>query len=768
MGARKRLSPPAHRPYNGVRTERDCARTLASVPALPRLVTMPGSKPFTDVASHEMKSLAMNNWLTTICALPLLMLHTTGTARGAEQGVILACDDCEADSFSVGVRLFNNRKYTLAGTPQLLEGMTFLRTAIEGVNLTCVETGTLYALSPTPGRERAASREAVLLEAGFEKVDLPEFQLYGEQPVDRVSVYRKSVAEGEFLSFGKWVVFVAPNLAHRKPVSKPWSENDGELLYNGIRLPKQWPPRHLDSVTRDVPPVPYLDYPPKVIPIDVGRQLFVDDYLIEKTTLRRRFHQPVKYAGNPVLKPETELELNQGFCPSASPFSDGCFYDPNDKLFKLWYHAGFMDGVALAVSDDGLQWRRPELDVVGGTNRVVAQRDEFRRDGVSVWLDHDTDRPEERFKMFYYARTGKIGQALQDGAGYLLTSPNGVHWTWRGQTGPTGDNTTFFYNPFSKTWVFSHRSYLRGRTRSYWEHEQFLAALDDWDGYDPVYWCGADRRDPPHPEFGYETQLYKVDAVAYESLMVGLLQIHYGPPNGVCARGGFPKLTDLKVAFSRDGFHWDRSARETFIGATLEKDSWERAYIHSCGGVCLVVGDKLYFYYGAYQGDESNHNPVQHFNGMYANASTGLAILRRDGFASMDAGPDGGELTTRPIMFQGKYLFVNVDAPKGELRAEAVDLDGTPIKPFTLANCRPLSCDTTLHQIAWRDGDDLSSLSGKPVRLRFHLTNGQLFAFWTSSDRSGASHGYVAAGGPGLTGSTDTQGSRAYPGSATE
>ena len=675
----------------------------------------------------------------------------------------------EPDTLREGVRVFNNRTYVAASLPESIAGLPFVHSSIDRVEIRCLRGGTVYALTPAKQRPRAASQEDELRRLGFEKVDMPEFQLYGKSPVDIVSVYQKRLAEGETLSVGKWVVVTGPRgMEISCPQPTPWQENDGELLHNGIRLPQVWPPRHVDSSTRNVLPVPYLDYPPEVIPIDVGRQLFVDDFLIEKTTLRRRFHQPVKYEGNPILKPETELELNQGFCPSASPFSDGCFYDPGDKLFKLWYHAGSMDGVALAVSDDGLHWRRPELDVVRGTNRVVAQRDDFRRDGVSVWLDHDAEQPVERFKMFYYARTGKIGQLLQGGAGYLLTSPDGVHWTWKGQTGPTGDNTTFFYNPFRKTWVFSHRSYLRGRTRSYWEHERFLAALDDWDDYAPVYWCGADRLDPPHPDFGYETQLYKVDAVGYESLMLGLLQIHYGPPNGVCARGGFPKLAELKVAFSRDGFRWDRSAREAFIGATLKKDSWERAYVHSCGGVCLIVGDKLYFYYGAYQGDESNRNPVQHFNGMYANASTGLAVLRRDGFASMDAGPDGGELTTRPITFRGKYLFVNVDAPNGELRAEALDRDGNPVEPFTLANCRPVSCDTTLRQIAWQDADDLSSLSGKPVRFRFHLTKGKLFAFWTSSDRSGASHGYVAAGGPGFTGSTDTQGSRAYPGSATE
>src|SRR5580704_1128633 len=82
--------------------------------------------------------------------------------------------------------------------------------------------------------------------------------------------------------------------------------DDGELLYNGIRLPRAWPPRdEVKAESREPQPVPYLDARPAVIPIDVGRQLFVDDFLVEKTTLRRTFHHAEKYQGNPILKPET-------------------------------------------------------------------------------------------------------------------------------------------------------------------------------------------------------------------------------------------------------------------------------------------------------------------------------------------------------------------------------------------------------------------------------------------------------------------------------
>ena len=61
--------------------------------------------------------------------------------------------------------------------------------------------------------------------------------------------------------------------------------------------------------------------------------------------------------------------------------------------------------------------------------------------------------------------------------------------------------------------------------------------------------------------------------------------------------------------------------------------------------------------------------------------------------------------------------------------------------------------------VRWKKGEDLSSLTGKPVKFRFYLTNGQLYSFWVSPDLTGASDGYVAAGGPGFSTAMDTVGS---------
>ncbi|MCH5378230.1 MAG: glycosyl hydrolase family 32, partial [Planctomycetes bacterium] len=104
------------------------------------------------------------------------------------------------------------------------------------------------------------------------------------------------------------------------------------------------------------------------------------------------------------------------------------------------------------------------------------------------------------------------------------------------------------------------------------------------------------------------------------------------------------------------------------------------------------------------------------------------------------------------------HLFVNVDDPEGELRVEVLDGDGQPITPFTRDDCLPIKADSTCMPVAWRGSDDLSSLAGQPIRFRFHLSDGRLYAFWVSPDASGASYGYVAAGGPGFVAPIDTIG----------
>ncbi len=542
-------------------------------------------------------------------------------------------------------------------------------------------------------------------------------------------------------------------------LSASLSARAGEILYNGIELPDDWPPR-IKKLTREPMPVPYLENPPQIIPIDVGRQLLVDNFLVERTTLQRSYHTPKYHPDNPVLKPDKPWE-REGTAPAAMPFSDGAFYDPEDKLFKIWYAGGYIASTCLATSRDGIHWEKPSFGVRPGTNEVLSHRDVNPasggryRDSSTVWLDQEDPDPRRRYKMFVTATApGARPWSLA-----LRCSDDGIHWSEPLAVSATriGDRTTVHYNPFRKKWAFGLRTSQAGvgRSRAYFEHSDATAGTKQL-ATDAVLWMCADRLDPHHPKPQYShitPQLYNHDAVAYESLMLGLFCIWQGPPNSDCAKLKIQKRNEVLVGFSRDGFHWYRPDRRRFLTTNETEGAWNWGNVQSVGGCCLVVGDKLYFYVSGRALSD------RFWDG---DCNTGLAIMRRDGFASMDAGSEGGTLTTRVVTFKGKYLFVNVDAPKGELRAEVLERDGKVISPFTLDKCNPVSADKTLAALTWRGAEDLSALAGKPARFRFHLKSGKLYSFWVSPDKSGASYGYVAAGGPGFTGPRDTVGAKGY------
>jgi hypothetical protein len=348
--------------------------------------------------------------------------------------------------------------------------------------------------------------------------------------------------------------------------------------------------------------------------------------------------------------------------------------------------------------------------------------------------------------------------ALYNGTFMLYRSPDGIHWTKVSAGGKTGDRSTFFYNPFRQRWVFSIRSSSRlGRSRNYWETADFFSFSE---AANVVLWTASDSSDWPREDLKTRPQLYNLDCAAYESVLLGLFTIwrgDYRSPSTDKAKellqAGRPKQNSLCVGFSRDGFHWDRPDRRAFLPTSETMGDWNWGNVQSTVPCCLILGDQLWFYVSGRAG--KSFPDCQNLD---AGGSTGLAKLRRDGFASMDAADQPGTLTTRPIQFQGKYLFVNLAAPQGELRVEVLDQQGQVIAPFDRQHCRPVSIDSTRQAMAWEGADGLSAVAGKPVRLRFHLSSGSLYAFWVTPDSGGASYGYVAGGGPGLNGPLDLPG----------
>lgn len=528
-------------------------------------------------------------------------------------------------------------------------------------------------------------------------------------------------------------------------------------LPNGIIYPGQWPPRYEEPTVAKDMPVPYLSAKPDVIPINVGRQLFVDNFLIAETNLQAVSHKPVFYADNPVLEPTEEWENTIEGAPYAAPFSDGIWYDEKDRKFKMWYLAGagaihkqdkqtFYTGYA--ESQDGKHWVKPSLDIYRNTNIV----DTCNRDAATIWLDKLEKDPEKRYKMFNVERrpTDRRWQFI------LKYSADGIHWNnGVAQSGDLYDRSSAFYNPFRGVWALSMRysTEVSSRSRSYLENIDPETAVSmahrirrGVPDKNVVFWFTPSNKEPRHPKFPeVDPGIYNFDAIAYESIMLGLYSVWQGPENEDCNRLGIQKKNEVFLGYSRDGFHFYRPSFQPFMGVNETEGAWNWGNMQSVNGVPLIVGDSLYFYSS---GRRLNNIMWDSYT------STGLATLRRDGFVSMKSDKGEGYLLTEKIRFDGKYLFVNADVKqrKSLLAVEIQDADGNPIPGYTRKECIALKkIDSTKQQVIWKSTGDVSVLSGKVVRLKFYLTNGDLYSFWVSPWSSGESRGYTAGGGPGLS-----------------
>src|SRR5262249_34836016 len=251
---------------------------------------------------------------------------------------------------------------------------------------------------------------------------------------------------------------------------------------------------------------------------------FVDDFLIEQMSLERTFHRAEYHPASPILRPDTPWEkrdeaadrTNTPPNPAAMVFSDGVFYDPQARLFKMWYMGGYSQHTCYACSADGVAWQKPSLDVVPGTNITTSGN----RDSSTVWLDLNERDPSRRYKLAFW----------HDHYMQRFLSPDGIHWREIARTGTTGDRSTFFFNPFLNAWGFSLRGEAAGSGRAGYGR---YGETGDWGGPtggadEPVNWIAADGADPRRPELNVPVEIYNLDCVAYESLVLGLFTMFRG------------------------------------------------------------------------------------------------------------------------------------------------------------------------------------------------------------------------------------------------
>lgn len=119
---------------------------------------------------------------------------------------------------------------------------------------------------------------------------------------------------------------------------------------------------------------------------------------------------------------------------------------------------------------------------------------------------------------------------------------------------------------------------------------------------------------------------------------------------------------------------------------------------------------------------------AKHGRGSYSHVRR--YCLRIDGFASVRAPLSGGDLTTRPLIFTGDRLVVNYStSAAGSIRVELQDQSGSPLLGYRLEDAVRHVGDAIEQTIRWRSGSDVSSLKGRPVRLKLRMHDADVYSF---------------------------------------
>ena len=465
------------------------------------------------------------------------------------------------------------------------------------------------------------------------------------------------------------------------------------------------------------------------VPISSAVQLFVDDYLIDTAEgMRRTVHQWEKYPGNPVLRADKPWEFGGRYISDLS-----VIYDEQEKVFKAWYWTlndedseiptSKIKSMCYATSEDGINWQKPNLGLFEfqgskDNNIVMASRWEqikslptlFTFGAIKTPRDPD---PRRRYKSCFYERPpGAKYMSAQDGV-WGAISHDGIHWV-KSKTlimNSVGDTVGFFYDSIHDSYVcFGKRYTDRGRSRFQCESKDFV----NWT--EPHLILKTDNKDDQ------PCDLYNNTGFVWGDMLLGWLRVFYH------SKDPYKHRLVVELIYSRDGLNWSRMpGRQTVLDVGPD-GSYDRTNQSPATGQPIVVGDRMYMYYGA---DTRYHDGGGEHHGHIC-----LGTLRRDGFVSMDATPRGGALTTKPLLLTGEQsasepiqVHVNVKSDWGHCRIELLDEAGTPIPGYAGNDADDIVADTVDTIVTWGGRGDIGRLVGRPLRLRFHLQNARLYSF---------------------------------------
>ena len=479
--------------------------------------------------------------------------------------------------------------------------------------------------------------------------------------------------------------------------------------------------------------------------IDVAdrKQLFLDDELVASNhDVVRTFHRP-HMTGEVLLQIDQPWEAGAHLSLYASVLVE-------DGRFRVWYgvESERLRHISYAESDDGLHFQKPILNLheMGGTkaNNVVLPEPVA---GGAPFIDPHAE-VEAQYRTFVKAYPG-WPDAPQGAEFRSYASPDGLAWT-RQPVEPIGDCDTQHVAFWDES-VGRYVLYTRRWTRFEDKHQSFRSVrrlesddLVHWEDTG-VVWQAEDAELAARPTHTGQPALDYYGAAVFrypdaEGPYVGLAEAYWhwlarsesdrwgesGDPQRAVIERLRPAAMDVQLLYSRDGRQFQCApGRDPFmaLGPAGRFDSrmvWAMPRP-------VPVGEELWIYY---IGTNTDHDGFVDPESTGPLSGMSRAVMRLDGFASMDAGLDGGELVTPAMRFEGAELELNLETSGGGcVRVEVQDEAGEPLEGLGLADSVPLCTNSTRAAPRWRGGVPVGRQAGQPVRLRFVLLDAHLYAF---------------------------------------
>lgn len=460
-------------------------------------------------------------------------------------------------------------------------------------------------------------------------------------------------------------------------------------------------------------------------PIDIGsrRELFVDRLLID-----RMVHAELRLQ-RPVQAPRARSPLPERHYYTI--IKDGDLFraywrgsDPSYQGENVSGHPG--ETVNYAESDDGHEWTFPNLGLheVGGTrdnNVILAKQPPFLTN-FSPFLDTRSDvAPNERYKALAgHPGPGDKRGLTEPGHGlFAFVSADGIHWTKKNEVIPYRPEWRHAFDSQNVSfWSEAEQRYVcYFRT---WTSPERLRSISRTTSPDFEKWTTPVEMNPNLPgEHLYTSQTHPYFRAPH--IYIAL------PTRFVPGRGDAPDFdmddvnaTDILLMSSRAGStKYDRTFTEAFIRPGMDAARWQNRSNYVAQNVIPTSPTEMSIYH----------------------RSGARYVLRTDGFVSVHTGSETGELWTKPLTFSGNQLHLNFStSAAGSILVEIQEPDGTPLPGFGAADCVPNYGDEIDRIVRWRGKDDLSSVAGRPVRLRFVMTECDLYSLRFHSLKSVEDH----------------------------